>query len=106
MQWVEGNDAERSVYAWLRNDPTGEGRPVLVVINATPTPQHNYRLGVPSAGHWAEIVNTDAEAYGGSGVGNGGGVDTVPVDSHGFHQSIVLTLPPLGALFLAPEPAS
>ncbi len=103
MQWVEGADADQSVYAWLRKDPDGEARPVLVVVNATPTPRHNYRLGVPRAGRWVELANSDSEDFGGSGVGNYGGVDTVPVDSHGFHQSIVLTVPPLGALFLAPD---
>jgi 1,4-alpha-glucan branching enzyme len=124
MRWVEGSDADRGVFAWLRLDPrhqhlvddAGDGnrdgdagatdptaRPVLCVMNATPMPQHNYRLGVPQGSRWVELVNTDAEVYGGSGVGNFGGVDTVPVDSHGFHQSIVVSIPPLGALFLAPE---
>jgi 1,4-alpha-glucan branching enzyme len=81
------------VFAWLRVDPTGESRPVLVVINATPSPQYNYRLGVPTAGHWVELLNSDATEYGGSGVGNHGGVDTTPLDSHDFHQSIVVDLP-------------
>jgi len=105
IQWVEGADADQSVYAWLRKDPTGASRPVLAVFNATPTPRHNYRLGVPKAGRWAEVLNSDANAYGGSGMGNYGGVESVPVDSHGFHQSIVLTLPPLGAVFLTPDPS-
>jgi 1,4-alpha-glucan branching enzyme len=103
MQWVEAHDAERSVFAFLRIDPTGEGRPVLVVCNATPTPHHNYRLGVPSAGRWSELFNSDAVEYGGSGVGNLGGVDTTPVDAHGHVQSILITVPPLGALLLAPD---
>ncbi len=106
MRWIEGADADQSVYAWLRTDPSGTAAPVLIVINATPTPRHNYRIGVPRAGRWAELANSDAEQYGGSGVGNYGGVDTVPVDSHGFHQSIVVSVPPLGALFLSPEPAA
>src|SRR5690606_37921498 len=93
-EWVEAHDAERSVMAWLRTDPTGQGRPVLFVVNATPTPQHNYRLGVPVAGWWQELLNSDAEIYGGSGLGNFGGVDTVPLDSHDRHQSIVVTIPP------------
>ena len=101
MRWVESHDSEHSVFSWLRYDPTGEARPVLIVVNATPSPQWNYRLGVPSAGHWRELLNSDAEMYGGSGMGNHGGVDTAPLDSHGFHQSIVVTLPPLGALALA-----
>ena len=114
IRWVEGGDAENSVYAWLRLDPSGrhEGepdpaRPLLVVVNATPTVLQNYRLGVPTGGTWSEIVNTDDLAFGGSDVGNGDAIRTVPVDSHGFHQSLVLTLPPLGVLFLVPDgPAS
>ncbi|MEZ5298775.1 MAG: alpha amylase C-terminal domain-containing protein [Ilumatobacteraceae bacterium] len=102
MQWVESHDAEQSVFAFLRTDPTGEGRPVLVVMNATPIPRHNYRLGVPTDGRWVELFNSDDERFGGSGVTNGG-VDTTPVDAHGRHQSILLTLPPLGAVALAPE---
>ncbi len=103
MRWVESADADQSVYAYLRLDPTGDGRPVLAVFNATPVPRHNYRLGVPADGVWQELLNTDAEAYGGSGIGNFGGVTTVPVDSHGWQRSVVLTLPPLGALVLAPS---
>jgi 1,4-alpha-glucan branching enzyme len=102
MRWVEAADSDQSVYAFLRLDPTDEGRPVLVVINATPVPRYNYRLGVPVEGTWVELLNTDADVYGGSNVGNGGSVETVPVDSHGFTRSIMLTLPPLGALFLTP----
>jgi 1,4-alpha-glucan branching enzyme len=114
LRWVVGGDADNSVYAWLRLDPASRdtapavdaprpGRPVLAVFNATPTVLHNYRVGVPRAGRWTEIVNTDGTVYGGSGVGNFGAVSSVPVDGHGFHQSIVLTLPPLGALFLVPD---
>ena len=102
MRWVEGADADQSVYAYLRFDPAGAARPVLVVVNATPVPRHNYRLGVPADGTWDELLNTDAELYGGTGVGNYGHVDTVPVDSHGSTRSLVLTLPPLGAVVLAP----
>ena len=103
IRWVEGADADQSVYAYLRLDPTGEARPVLVVVNATPLPRHNYRLGVPADGTWDELLNTDADLYGGSGTGNYGSVDTVPVDSHGYGRSVVLTLPPLGVLLLAPR---
>ena len=105
MRWVEGTDADQGVYAWLRLDPSIDepARPVLVVLNTTPMPRYNYRLGVPEAGRWSELVNTDAELFGGGGVGNFGAVETVPVDSHGHHQSLVLTVPPLGALFLAPD---
>ena len=102
IQWIEGADADQSVYAWLRKDPTGESRPVLVVFNATPTPRHNYRLGVPTAGRWAELANSDAESYGGSGVGNLGEIETAPVAAQGHYQSLSLVLPPLGVLYLTP----
>ena len=103
MQWVEAHDAARSVFAWLRTDPTGESRPVLVVVNATPSPQYHYRLGVPVNGRWNEILNTDAAEYGGSGIGNLGGVDAHPLDSHDQRQSIVVNVPPLGVVAFAPE---
>jgi 1,4-alpha-glucan branching enzyme len=105
MRWVEAHDAEHGLFAWLRVDPTDRARPVLVVANATPTPQYNYRLGVPVAGLWEELLNTDADVYGGSGLGNLGGVSTAPLDSHDHHQSVVLTLPPLAAVALAPSDA-
>ena len=104
MRWVEAHDPGRSVFAWLREDPTGDGRPVLVVVNATPAPHEQYRLGVPVAGEWTELLNTDDPRYGGSGIGNPGDVTTHPLDSHDHHQSIVVTLPPLAAIALTPEP--
>ncbi len=106
IRWVEGGDADRSVYAWLRVDPTGEARPVLAVFNATPMPQHDYRVGVPTAGRWTEVLNSDDPKYSGSGVLNPiVGVDTVPVDAHGFYHSLVVSVPPLGAAFFVPEDA-
>ena len=106
MQWVEAHDAARSVFAWLRTDPAGIARPVLVVVNATPSPQYHYRLGVPLATRWEEILNTDATEFGGSGLGNLGGVDAHPVDSHDQHQSIVVNVPPLAVVAFAPSPSS
>jgi 1,4-alpha-glucan branching enzyme len=97
FQWVDANDADQSVLSMLRLD--GE-RAVLVVMNFTPVPREGYRVGVPSPGRWAEVLNGDAPVYGGSGVGNLGGVDAEPVPWHGREQSIVLTLPPLAAIFL------
>ena len=95
--WLEANDVDQSVFAYLRLDPSGEARPVVAVVNATPMARTNYRLGVPHTGRWAELLNSDADVYGGSGVGNLGGVESVPIDSHGYHHSILVTLPPLGA---------
>jgi 1,4-alpha-glucan branching enzyme len=101
FQWLIADDMDNSVYALLRKNPNGPNeRPVLIVINATPVVRYNYRVGVPSPGEWREVLNSDAEVYGGSGVGNGGSVSTWPVPGHGQFQSLNLTLPPLSALFL------
>jgi 1,4-alpha-glucan branching enzyme len=104
VRWIVGDDNENSVFAMLRHradDPAGD--PVVIVVNATPVPRHNYRIGVPVGGTWRELLNSDATVYGGSGVGNHGSLETAPVAGHGFYQTINLTVPPLGALFLAPE---
>jgi 1,4-alpha-glucan branching enzyme len=98
FEWVDAQDAERSVLTWLRRAPGG--RDVLVVLNLTPLPRLNYRVGVPAAGRWTEILNTDALEFGGSGMGNLGGAEAAPVPMHGRPQSIALTLPPLAALYL------
>jgi 1,4-alpha-glucan branching enzyme len=102
FEWVIGDDRDQSVFAFIRRAPGA--RPVLAVANATPVPRPNYRVGVPSAGAWAELVNGDAEVYGGSGVGNLGCVDAVPVPAHGSEWSIALSLPPLALVMLAPDP--
>jgi 1,4-alpha-glucan branching enzyme len=99
--WVDCRDATNSVAAFLRRAPES-GAVVLVVCNFTPVPRYGYRLGVPVAGRWREVLNSDAASYGGSGVGNLGGADTAPIKSHGDAQSLMLTLPPLGVLFLEP----
>ena len=98
FSWVEGGDAEAGVLAFLRW--SGSRPPVLVAFNLTPVPRHDYRLGVPRPGRWDELLNTDALIYGGAGHGNLGGVDSQPLGSHSFEQSVLLTLPPLGAVFL------
>ncbi|MFP3905606.1 MAG: 1,4-alpha-glucan branching protein GlgB [Acidimicrobiales bacterium] len=101
FEWVEASDTTNNVVAFLRHGADDEATPpVLAVFNLTPNVHYNYRLGVPSAGFWVERLNTDAELYGGSGVGNLGGVESLPVPSHGRYHSVVLTLPPLGALYL------
>jgi 1,4-alpha-glucan branching enzyme len=73
-----------------------------VVCNLTPVPHHGYRVGVPFAGEYAEILNTDSERYGGSNVGNLGSVHSEPVPMHGRAHSLALTLPPLATLILRP----
>ena len=76
---------------------------MLVVCNLTPVPREDYSIGVPIGGRWVELANSDAEAYGGSGWGNLGGVDAVEPGAHGRPFALPLTLPPLGVVFLAPE---
>jgi len=98
FRWVIGDDREQSVFAWLRL--ADDAPPVLVVCNFTPVPRRDYRVGVPKPGRWSEILNSDAAPYGGSGVGNAGGADAFPCESHGFSQALNLTLPPLAAVIL------
>ena len=97
-----GNDHDNAVFAFLRygNDAA---RPILVVCNFTPVPRHGYAIGVPRPGAWRELLNSDAEIYGGSNMGNGGAVQPVALQRHGEAQSLELTLPPLSALYLAPD---
>ena len=99
FQWVDANDAESSVLSFLRKTDNPD-ETVLVVLNFTPVVRAGYRVGVPQCGWWRELLNSDGDMYGGSGKGNGGGVNAETCDCHGFPASITLTLPPLGALFL------
>ena len=101
FEWVENRDAHTSVIAFLRKPR--QGPPLLVVCNLTPVPRQNYLLGVPSKGHWRELLNTDSRDYGGSGWGNLGGVNTAPIGSHGRRHTLTLTLPPLATLVFKPE---
>jgi 1,4-alpha-glucan branching enzyme len=105
FEWVEANDADQSVTSFLRSGAPQDPA-VLVVCNFTPVPRYNYRVGVPSGGFWSELLNSDAHEFGGSGVGNMGGVEAAPVGAHGRPYSLNLTLPPLGALFLRNTPRS
>jgi 1,4-alpha-glucan branching enzyme len=102
FRWVIGDDAANSVFAFLRLG-TGDDPPALVVCNLTPVPRQGYRVGVPRAGRWTERFNTDAEPYGGSGLGNLGGAVTDAVPSHGHAASLSLTLPPLATIILVHE---
>ncbi len=97
FEWIEANDAMQSTLSFLRRDREG-GETLLAVFNMTPVPRYNYRLGAPEAGHWREVLNTDAGVYGGSDVGNLGGSDTTLVSASGRLVSLNITLPPLGAL--------
>ena len=99
FEWADHRDAEHSVIGILRHAETGAPS-VLAMFNLTPVVRDRYRIGVPVAGRWRELLNTDAVEYGGSGVGNAGGADSVAIPSHGRPHSLELRLPPLGAVFL------
>ena len=101
FSWIEVSDRLNSVFAFMRY---GQAHPaqILVACNFTPVPRHGYRIGVPTACAWRECLNTDSKHYAGSGMGNFGRVECESVPSHGFSQSVCLTLPPLGVIWLEP----
>ncbi|MCE5339255.1 MAG: 1,4-alpha-glucan branching protein GlgB [Methanomicrobiaceae archaeon] len=104
FEWVDFSDVEKSVVSYLRRGRSADDV-VLVACNCTPVPRYGYRIGVPFGGFWTEVLNSDAVDYGGSGVGNLGGVEAERVPVHGRPWSLPLTLPPLGAVIFAPEGA-
>jgi 1,4-alpha-glucan branching enzyme len=97
--WIDAGDVESSVVSWLR---WAGDEVVAVIANLTPVPRTGYRIGLPRAGHWDEALNSDSEHYGGSNMGNLGGVEAEPISHHGQPASAVLTLPPLATLVLRP----
>ncbi len=97
--WMDCDDRDQSVVSFARLDKDGRDL-VLCVCNFTPVVREGYRMGVPRPGYYAELLNTDAALYGGSNVGNAGGVSSEPLPRHGQGQSVTLTLPPLAALWL------
>ncbi|HJW68943.1 MAG TPA: 1,4-alpha-glucan branching protein GlgB [Candidatus Binatia bacterium] len=102
--WIDCSDAVQSTLLYLRRGRAA-GDVVVVACNFTPVPRHGFRVGVPNAGWWHELLNSDAAPYGGSGQGNFGGVSSDAVAWHGHAQSLVVTLPPLGIVVLK-APAS
>jgi 1,4-alpha-glucan branching enzyme len=102
FEWVDTKDWEKSIISFVRKEKTQHSQ-VLVVLNFTPTPRMNYRLGVSGSEYWKEILNSDAAEYGGSGQGNLGGVSTEAHPFHGKEHSIRISLPPLGVLFFKNE---
>ncbi|HEX3097661.1 MAG TPA: 1,4-alpha-glucan branching protein GlgB [Usitatibacter sp.] len=101
FQWVDMHDSDDSVITFLRLDRAG--RPVLVACNFTPVVRERYRIGVPLPGRWREALNSDAPFYGGSGIGNLGGVEANGPAWHGRPHSLEITLPPLAFVLFAPE---
>jgi 1,4-alpha-glucan branching enzyme len=102
FRWVIGDDRANSVFAFLRLAADASS-PILSVCNMTPVPRHGYRVGVPRAGIWREIFNSDSGLYGGSNMGNAGAVHTIQGAMHGEQQSLDLVLPPLSTVLLRHE---
>ena len=104
FQWIDANDASGNVLSFLRFSRPGEGAPALAcVANFAGSPHQGYRIGLPRPGRWREVLNTDAEGYGGSGVGNLGGIEAVEQPWHGQPFSATLAAPPLGTVWFVNE---
>lgn len=99
FEWIEANDAAGNTLSWLRWDTTGNC--VAVVVNFSPVPHHNYLVGLPWSGEWTEILNTDAQGYGGSGLGNMGRVVAHDQPWSGRPASAEITVPPLAAVYFS-----
>jgi 1,4-alpha-glucan branching enzyme len=99
FEWIDCNDADNSVFSFIRRGKRPEDV-MVVVVNATPVVRKGYRVGVPNPGFYKEVLNTDAATYGGSNVGNMGGLHSEGVRHNGREHSLALTLPPLAAVFL------
>ncbi|SMD20326.1 1,4-alpha-glucan branching protein GlgB [Kibdelosporangium aridum] len=104
FSWIDANDAAGNVLSFIRMDPNGENM-VACIANFAGMPHNDYRVGLPKAGHWREVLNTDAQVYGGSGVGNYGDVEATGKPWHGRPASAVLQLPPQGVIWLVPAEA-
>jgi 1,4-alpha-glucan branching enzyme len=101
--WLRHDDAETGVLSFLRRDRAGDA--AVVVCNFTPVPRISVTLGVPHDGYWNELLNSDADLYGGGGMGNLGGVVAQPMPWHGWPRTITVTAPPLACIILAPDKA-
>jgi 1,4-alpha-glucan branching enzyme len=99
FEWIEANDSDSSVFSFVRKPKTAADR-ILCILNFTPVPRSGYRVGVPVAGYWTEILNTDSSVYWGSNVGNNGGVQAEAVPCHGQPYSLVVTVPPMAGVYL------
>ncbi len=102
FEWIDCDDSEQSVISLIRHGFEGD-QDIVAAFNFTPVPRTNYLIGADAGGFWTEILNSDAEIYGGSGQGNMGRVEAAPISQHGRRFALNLTIPPLGAVFLRRE---
>jgi 1,4-alpha-glucan branching enzyme len=98
FRWISSEDSQHNTFSFLRFAPNGAA--LACIVNFAAVPHENYRIGLPRVGTWQEVVNSDSELYGGSGVGNLGAVEAEPVPWHGLPASAALRVPPLGAVWL------
>lgn len=98
FEWVDTHDWEQSIISFMRKSKKSK-EIILAICNFTPVPRFNYRIGIPKEGYWKELFNSDAQYYGGSGIGNSGGMHSEGIPSHGKPHSLSLTLPPLAVLY-------
>jgi 1,4-alpha-glucan branching enzyme len=103
FKWLVGEDRDASILAYARYSGSGADSPIVVVAGFTPVPREGYRIGVPRGGFWREILNSDSDAYGGSGIGNRGGMEAEIFACRGHEHSLVVTVPPLGIVVFAAE---
>ena len=103
FKWLVGDDRDASVLAYARYSGQAGDCPIVVVANFTPVPREGYRIGVPRKGFWREVLNSDAEIYYGSGIGNRGGLEAEHVACRGHEYSLVVTAPPLSVVVFAAE---
>jgi 1,4-alpha-glucan branching enzyme len=102
FEWIDTNDRGNSTLSFIRKSRDGR-QIVFIACNFTPVPRPNTMLGVPLGGRWREILNSDSSIYGGSGLGNLGGIEAAPVAAHGRPNCIAATLPPLGIVMFKSE---
>jgi len=102
FRWIQADDWQNSTYVYYRmaRDPNDM---VVIACNFTPVLREDYRMGVPRPGYYQELLNSDAEIYGGGNIGNAGGVHSEPEPCHGCEQSVLLTLPPMGIVMFKPH---
>jgi 1,4-alpha-glucan branching enzyme len=98
FRWITSEDSQHNTFSFLRFAPSGDT--LACIVNFAAVPQEGYRIGLPRPGRWLEVINTDSELYGGSGVGNLGEVQAEDVPYHGLDFSVSLRVPPLGAVWL------
>ncbi|MEW6534427.1 MAG: 1,4-alpha-glucan branching protein GlgB [Candidatus Auribacterota bacterium] len=103
FEWLDCHDCEKSIISYVRKGSLPDSN-IIIACNFTPVPRYNYTIGVEEKGYWTEVLNTDAGEYGGSGIGNFGGVEARQVSGHGKTRSISITLPPLAAVIFKKIP--